>query len=119
MMAQSTDPLPIDPVHQAEELRSQIEYHNRRYYELDEPEISDAEFDRLMRELQALEEAHPDLRTPDSPTQRVGGAVSTLFAPVRHRQPMMSLDNATSSDDLLAWAKRMQRFISGDVAFTC
>jgi DNA ligase (NAD+) len=108
-----------DPVRRAEELREQIEYHNRRYYELDEPEIADADYDGLMRELLALEEAYPDLRTPDSPTQRVGGGVSTLFAPVRHRQPMMSLDNATSLDDLRAWAKRMERFISGDVAFTC
>jgi DNA ligase (NAD+) len=118
-MAPSTNALPADPVKRAEELRSQIEYHNRRYYELDEPEISDAEFDQLMRELQALEEAHPDLRTPDSPTQRVSGMASTLFAPVRHRLPMMSLDNATSFEDLTAWAKRMERFISGDVAFTC
>jgi DNA ligase (NAD+) len=118
-MAPSANPLPADPVQRAEELRSLLEYHNQRYYALDEPEISDAEYDDLMRELQALEEAHPDLRTPDSPTQRVGGGVSTLFAPVRHRQPMMSLDNATSFDDLLAWAKRMERFISGDVAFTC
>jgi DNA ligase (NAD+) len=118
-MAPSTNPLPADPVTRAEELRSQIEYHNRRYYELDEPEISDAEFDQLMRELQALEEAYPDLRTPDSPTQRVSGMASTLFAPVVHRQPMMSLDNATSFEDLTAWAKRMERFISGDVAFTC
>jgi DNA ligase (NAD+) len=108
-----------DPIHRAEELRSQIEHHSRRYYELDDPEIDDAEFDALMRELEALEEAYPDLRTPDSPTQRVGGGVSTLFAPVRHRQPMMSLDNATSLDDLRAWAKRMERFISGDVDFTC
>jgi DNA ligase (NAD+) len=114
---QSPDPLPADPAGRAEELRSEIRYHNERYYGLDEPEISDAEYDELMRELQALEEAYPDLRTPDSPTQRVGGAASTLFAPVRHRQPMMSLDNATTFEDLLAWAKRMERFISGEVDF--
>jgi DNA ligase (NAD+) len=108
-----------DPTKRAEELRAQIEHHSRRYYELDEPEISDAEFDALMRELAALEEAHPDLRSPDSPTQRVGGVLGELFAPVRHRTPMMSLDNATSLEDLRAWAKRMERFISGDVAFTC
>ncbi len=87
-----------NPAERAEQLRSQIEYHNRRYYELDEPEISDADFDALVRELQALEEAYPDLRTPDSPTQHVGGGVSALFAEVRHLQPMMSLDNATSPE---------------------
>ncbi len=123
LMAPTEDPLPDDPpdnpADRAEALRAQIEHHSRRYYELDEPEISDAEFDALIRELSALEEAHPDLRTPDSPTQRVGGGVAALFAPVRHRTPMMSLDNATSLDDLRAWAKRMERFISGEVAFTC
>ncbi len=118
-VASDTMALSQDPTHRAEELRAQIEYHNRRYHELDEPEISDAEFDGLMRELQALEEAYPDLQTPDSPTRHVGGGVSTLFAPVRHRQPMMSLDNATSLDDLRAWVKRMDRFISGEVAFAC
>jgi DNA ligase (NAD+) len=87
-MAPSTNPLPADPVKRTEELRSQIEYHNRRYYELDEPEISDAEFDQLMRELQALEEAYPDLRTPDSPTQRVSGMASTLFAPATSPSPV-------------------------------
>ena len=113
-MAMSTE-----PPQRAEQLRRHIEYHNRRYYELDEPEITDAEYDALVRELQALEEAYPDLRTPDSPTQRVGGVASELFAQARHRQPMMSLDNATSLEELLAWAKRMERFISGDVVFTC
>ena len=108
-----------DPAGRAAELRDLIEYHNRRYYELDDPEISDAEYDALLRELQAIEEEYPDLRTPDSPTQRVGGAPTTLFAAVRHRQPMMSLDKAFGFDELLAWAKRMERFISGDVAFNC
>ncbi|MDQ6616741.1 MAG: NAD-dependent DNA ligase LigA [Actinomycetota bacterium] len=107
------------PAQRAEQLRMQIEYHNRRYYELDDPEISDADYDALIRELQALEEQYPDLRTPESPTQRVGAGVSTLFAEARHLQPMMSLDNATTFEDLQAWAKRMDRFIAGDVAFTC
>ena len=107
------------PAQRAEALRAEIEYHNRRYYELDDPEISDGAYDSLMRELLALEESYPDLRTPDSPTQNVGGAASTLFAEARHLQPMMSLDNATTFEDLQAWAKRMERFISGDVAFTC
>jgi DNA ligase (NAD+) len=109
----------VDPVSRVAELREQIEYHNHRYYELDDPVVSDAEFDQLMRELLALEEEHPDLRTPDSPTQRVSGVASVLFAPVRHLQPMMSLDNATTFEELLAWARRMERFIAGDVQFVC
>ena len=80
-----------------------------RYYLRDAPTISDAEYDALMRELAALEEAHPDLRTPDSPTQRVGGAFSTDFASVEHLERMMSLDNAFSSEELHAWAERVAR----------
>src|SRR5713226_6103680 len=108
-----------DPAQRVKELREQIEHHIKRYYELDDPVVSDAEFDELMRELQGLEESYPDLQTPDSPTQKVSGATSTLFAPVRHRLPMMSLENATTFEELLAWVRRMDRFISGEVAFTC
>jgi len=108
-----------DPAARVDALRAEIEEHNRRYYELDEPAIPDADYDALVRELVALEEAHPHLRADASPTQRVSGAPTPLFSPVAHRQPMMSLDNAMTFDDLLAWAKRMERFISGDVAFTC
>jgi DNA ligase (NAD+) len=108
-----------NPAERADELREQIEYHNVRYHQLDEPEISDADFDALVRELREIEELHPDLRTPDSPTQKVGAAPSLLFAPVRHQVPMMSLDNAFSFDELVAWGKRMERFISGDVAYVC
>jgi DNA ligase (NAD+) len=108
-----------DPVAQVEELRARIEYHNNRYHVLDEPEISDAEYDELMRALLALEEEYPDLRSPDSPTQRVGGAPSPLFSSVEHRQPMMSLDNSTTFEELLAWARRMERFIAGEVEFVC
>src|SRR5436305_5747156 len=104
----------------AAELRQQIEYHNVRYHQLDDPEVSDAEYDALVRELRTIEEAHPDLVTADSPTQKVGAAPDTsTFAPVRHRQPMMSLDNAFSFDELLAWGKRMERYISSDVDFVC
>src|SRR5436305_10174278 len=104
----------------AAELRQQIEYHNVRYHQLDDPEVSDAEYDALVRELRTIEEAHPDLVTADSPTQKVGAAPDTsTFAPVRHRQRMMSLDNAFSFDELLAWGKRMERYISGDVDFVC
>ena len=112
----STSPAPAE---RADALRTQIEYHNRRYYELDDPEISDADYDALIRELLALEEEYPDLRTPESPTQKVGAGISPLFSAARHLQPMMSLDNATSLEDLQSWVKRMDRFISGDVAFTC
>ncbi|HET6966049.1 MAG TPA: NAD-dependent DNA ligase LigA [Acidimicrobiales bacterium] len=101
------------------ELRELIEYHNRRYYLEDAPEITDAEFDELVAELTALELEHPELATPESPTARVWGEASPLFAEVRHLTPMMSLDKTTSYEELLAWAKRMDRFISGAVAYTC
>ncbi|MBO0730901.1 MAG: NAD-dependent DNA ligase LigA [Acidimicrobiaceae bacterium] len=101
------------------ELREQIDYHSRRYYVDDDPEISDADFDALVDELSALEAEHPELASPDSPTQRVGGGLSELFAEVRHRIPMMSLDKTTSYEELLAWAKRMDRYISGAVAYNC
>jgi DNA ligase (NAD+) len=81
------------------QLRAQIEHHNRLYYVADSPEISDAEYDRLFRELQALEEGHPELRTPDSPTQRVGGAPASELAPVRHEVPMLSIRTETDSED--------------------
>jgi DNA ligase (NAD+) len=109
-----------DPAARGAELRQLIDYHNVRYHQLDDPEVADAEYDALVRELRALEEAHPELVTPDSPTQSVGAAPDTsTFAPVRHRVPMMSLDNAFSFEELLAWGKRMERYISGDVDFVC
>jgi DNA ligase (NAD+) len=107
------------PEVRAAELRDTIEHHARRYYDLDDPEISDAEYDALVRELRSIEEAHPDLVTPDSPTQKVGGTVSASFAEVRHLVPMMSLDNAFSFEELVAWGKRMERYISGEVDFVC
>ena len=110
---------PADPTARVEELRGLIAHHNRRYHQLDDPEISDADYDALVRELAAIEETNPELRTPDSPTQQVGSAPSPLFSPVSHVVPMMSLDNAFSFEELLAWGKRMERFISGDVDFAC
>jgi DNA ligase (NAD+) len=101
------------------ELRAEIAAHNRRYYELDQPAVSDAEYDELMRELRALEAAFPDLVTPDSPTRRVGGAATTLFAPVQHVTPMLSLDNAFSREELTAWAKRLERGAGGPVDYLC
>ncbi len=103
----------------ADELRELIAHHNRRYFDLDDPEISDADFDELVRELAALEREHPELLTAGSPTQHVGGAPVGLFTEVRHRTPMMSLDKTTSYEELLAWGKRMERYISGEVVFTC
>jgi len=101
-------------------LRQAIEQHNYHYYILDAPEITDAEFDQMMRELRALEAQFPDLVTPDSPTQRVGIAPEEAFATVRHRQAMLSLDNVFSDDELQAWAKRVERALGAhDVDFVC
>src|SRR3989337_1036175 len=86
-----------------EELRGPITNHNDRYYVLDEPEVSDAEFDELMGGLRELEERYPELVTPDSPTQRVGVTPAELFTPVEHRAVMLSLDNAFSEGELKAW----------------
>jgi DNA ligase (NAD+) len=107
------------PAQRADELRAQIEHHNRLYHEQDAPEISDADYDALVVELRALEEQYPELLTPDSPTQKVGSAPSSQFAPVEHKVPMMSLDNAFSFEELAAWGKRMERYISEDVAYAC
>jgi DNA ligase (NAD+) len=115
----------VDPAARVDELRATIRYHNRRYHELDAPEIPDGEFDALMRELRALEEEFPDLLTPDSPSQSVGGAPSATFAPVVHAVPMMSLDNSFSADELTAWGDRLTRRLAeiGDsvaaVDFVC
>jgi len=102
-------PAAVDPAERVEELRAQISYHSQKYFGDDTPEISDADFDALMRELRAIEEEHPDLASADSPTQRVGSAASTLFASVAHRVPMMSLDNAFDLDELQAWVDRIAR----------
>ncbi|MEA3077209.1 MAG: ligase [Actinomycetota bacterium] len=106
-----------NPAERADELRAEIDHHNRLYHELDQPEIADADYDALVVELKAIEEQYPELRTPDSPTQRVGSAPSATFAPVEHRTPMMSLDNAFSFEELQAWGKRMERYIDGDVDY--
>jgi DNA ligase (NAD+) len=103
----------------ATELRASIAEHNRRYYEFDQPTISDAEYDALMRELGALEARFPELVTPDSPTRRVGGAATTLFTPVSHATPMLSLDNAFSQEELVAWAGKLERGAAGPIAYVC
>ena len=88
-------------------LTRELRHHNHRYYVLDDPEVSDAVYDALLDELRAIESEHPDLLTPESPTQRVGGRPLERFEPVRHLQPMLSLANARSQEDLAAWVKRI------------
>ena len=96
------------------QLRREINYHNYRYYVLNDPIISDAEYYALMDELRALEEAHPELITPDSPTQRVGAQPAEGFVKVRHPAPILSLDKATSGEEIHAWWERVSKFIPPD-----
>lgn len=105
----------------AEQLRRNLEYHNHRYYVLDDPEISDEQYDRLLRELQALEQAHPELLTPDSPTQRVGAAPAELFAEAPHRVPMLSLDNAFDEQELRDFDRRVRERLGheGEIDYAC
>lgn len=120
-MAQSASAIPADIRAQAQQLRSEIEEHNYRYYALDEPSIPDAEYDRLFRQLQALEEQYPGLITPDSPTQRVGQTPLESFASVRHLQPMLSLDNAFSDEELRAMDRRVKQGlgVNGEIDYVC
>ncbi len=103
-----------DAERRIDELRAEIKRHDYRYYVLDDPEVSDAEYDKLMVELRALESEYPDLITPDSPTQRVSGEPVAAFGVVTHRVPMLSLDNAFTDDDVLAFDRRIhERLGSG------
>ncbi len=102
-----------------EELRAEIEHHRYRYHVLDDPEVADAEYDELMRELRSLEDRFPELQTPDSPTQTVGGAPAPLFAPVEHRATMLSLDNAFTLEELDAWGARVARTVGDAARFAC
>src|SRR5438874_9072245 len=95
----------------AEELRKQLNYHNYKYYVEAQPEISDLEFDRLLRELEDLEKAHPELVTPDSPTQRPGGQPIAGFETVTHRVPMLSLDKSNNADDLREFDGRVRKLL--------
>ena len=97
------------PGARALELRRLLDHHSYRYHVLDNPEISDAEYDRLFNELKALEEAHPELVTPESPTQRVGAAPIEKFGSVRHSEPMVSLDNIYTNEELHDWHDLMTR----------
>lgn len=100
-------PPPESVVEEASRLRASIAHHNELYHTLDAPQIPDVEYDMMVRRLQEIEAAHPELQTPDSPTQAVGGVVSATFAPVTHSVPMMSLDNAFDREELEAWAARV------------
>jgi DNA ligase (NAD+) len=104
----------MTPARRAAQLRDLISDANHRYHVLDQPSIPDGEYDALFRELQQLESEHPELITPDSPTQRVGAEPSTQFAPVTHPQPMLSLANARNEDELRAWGERLGRLLDGD-----
>lgn len=101
------------------DLREELRNHNYRYYVLDDPSISDYEFDQKLKELQQLEKEHPEFYDPNSPTLRVGGEVTKQFQTVRHTYPMFSLDNSYSKEDLMDWEKRIERLIGSKVAFTC
>ncbi len=104
-----------------EQLRSEINLHNHRYYVLDEPSIPDAEYDRLLRELQQLEAEHPQLISADSPTQRVGATPLSQFVSVTHERPMLSLDNAMNAEEFSAFYQRLQERLktSDSIALAC
>src|SRR5512141_1072741 len=99
----------------AKALRDELQQHLYRYHVLDAPSISDAEYDRMLRELEALEAAHPELVTPDSPTQRVGAAPSKSFAEVRHAVPMLSLNNAFSTEEVRDFVRRIIDVIGSEI----
>jgi len=110
----------LAPAERAAELRRLLNYHDYRYYVLDDPEIADVEYDHLLRELQALEREHPELVTPDSPTQRVGAAPVKAFGEVRHGIPMLSLDNAFSDEELLDFDRRVRERLGVErVRYVC
>src|SRR5262245_39160400 len=104
----------MNPSARAAELRRLIDHHNRKYYVDAAPQISDPEFHRLIEELQQIEKAHPQLATPDSPTQRVGGAPIDEFRSVRHRVPMLSIDNTYNPTELRDWDKTTRKLLGGE-----
>jgi DNA ligase (NAD+) len=119
---ETTEATPVDADlrRRWQELADEVRDHQFRYYVKDAPIISDADFDKLLRELQALEDEHPELRTPDSPTQLVGGAgFATEFAPAEHLERMLSLDNVFAADELAAWAARVRNEIGNDPKYLC
>ncbi|MFZ9630305.1 MAG: DNA ligase LigA-related protein, partial [Ilumatobacteraceae bacterium] len=117
----AADPTPPRADLRIAELRELIRYHNERYYAHDAPEVSDAEYDDMVRELRRLEDEHPELADGESPTAQVGaGALAEAFSPVTHRVPMTSLDNAMDVDELAAWGDRVARGLDGSaVQYVC
>ncbi len=104
---------------QIEALRSELRDHNHNYYVLDNPTISDYEFDMKLKQLQELETKHPEFYDANSPTLRVGGEVTKNFETVAHEHRMYSLDNSYSKEDLLDWEKRIKKLVDGDIKYTC
>ena len=104
----------MDPKEEIEQLKKLINYHNNLYYNLDNPVLSDTQYDELYKKLKELEEAYPQFRTKDSPTQRVGGKASNVFSQITHRVPMLSLDNSYSPDDIRAWHERAAKALQTD-----
>nr|WP_246494776.1 NAD-dependent DNA ligase LigA [Streptomyces zagrosensis] len=117
MPAEARSEVPPDARERHQLLAEQVEEHRFRYYVKDAPVISDAEFDKLLRTLEALENEHPQLRTPDSPTQKVAGAYETEFTEVEHREPMLSLDNAFDEEELTAWIDRIAKDVGADASY--
>ena len=112
-----TQQVPADPAEaraRHDELARTVRNARYRYYVLSAPDLADAEFDGLLQELERIEERHPELRTAASPTQQVGAPPDTAFPPVTHPEPMLSLDNAFSREELAAWAARVQRALTSD-----
>jgi DNA ligase (NAD+) len=109
----------MNPEQQIKELREELREHNYKYYVLDNPVISDFEFDKKLKRLQELETIHPEFYDPNSPTVRVGGEITKNFNTVTHEFRMYSLDNSYSKDDLLEWEKRIRKLVDGDIQYTC
>ncbi|MGW3771893.1 NAD-dependent DNA ligase LigA [Actinomadura verrucosospora] len=114
-----SDGVPTEARQRHKELSERLDEANYRYYVLDQPTLSDAEYDRMMRDIRALEERYPELVTPDSPTQRVGAPIVTDFATVQHLERMQSLDNAMSADELLAWDERVVKEVGEVAGYLC
>ncbi|WP_119729164.1 NAD-dependent DNA ligase LigA [Thermomonospora amylolytica] len=118
-MSLSDSGVPVEAAQRHAELSREIDEANYRYYVLDRPTLSDAEYDRMMRELREIEERHPALVTPDSPTQKVGAPIITEFTPVEHLERMQSLDNAMADEELLAWGDRVVKEVGEGASYLC
>jgi DNA ligase (NAD+) len=118
-VAETVEGVPVDARDRHAALAQELDEHRYRYYVLDRPTTSDGQYDAMFREITALEERYPSLRTPDSPTQKVGDVYSTDFAPVEHLERMMSLDNAFTAAELVAWAQRVEREVGTGAEYLC